>query len=327
MSQGQRQLVTMRPSLRRSIFAGFTVVGLIVVSLISGQRDGEAEQDQVAESVGYFAPPVPSTSSTVAQAGSTGDPSAAGASPTTATPTTAEPPSECGGDRRPVFGCPLLVDDFDGASVNTGPQGWSVYDYPESAFPRVAKNFSVENGEAQFHGTYNRSTGEILGAGMASRISQKYGRWELRAKVDSGRGYSAAALLWPTNENWPTDGEVDIFEIPNADRKKVFQVVHNGVRNNTGQNNILMDATQWHTYAIEWTPTRLVYYVDNKAEWTVTKPLLIPTTANLNMTIQMDPGTAKQCGRWFECPDGSTPDVTKLHVDWVKVWKYTPDAK
>jgi hypothetical protein len=321
MAQAPRQLVTMRPSTRRSIFAVLTVVGLIVLSLFSGQRDGEAEQTEAQESVGYFAPPVPSTSSTVVQSASPGD------SSTPATSTTAAPPSECGGDKRPVFGCPLLTDNFDGTSVDTGLQGWSVYDYPDSAFPRVAKNFSVENGEAQFHGTYDRASGEILGAGMASRISQKYGRWELRAKVDQGRGFSAAALLWPTNENWPTDGEVDIFEIPSADRQKVFQVVHNGVRNNTGQNKILMDATQWHTYAIEWTPTRLVYYVDNKAQWTVTKSLLVPTTGNLNMTIQMDPGTAKQCGRWFECPDANTPPVTKLHVDWVKVWKYTPDSK
>jgi beta-glucanase (GH16 family) len=326
MARTPRQLDTLRPSGRRTIFAALVVVGLIGLSLVSGQRDGSAEDrgEAALGSVGYIdggAPLVPTTSSTVAQAGS--DPG----SPVTAPPTTSPPPSECGSDRRPVFGCPLMTDNFDGSSVNTGPQGWTVYEYPDSAFPRVAKNFHVADGEAKLNGTYDRASGEILGAGMASHISQKYGRWELRAKVDKGRGFSAASLLWPTSEKWPTDGEVDLFEIPRADRQSVFQVVHNGVRDNTGENKILMDATQWHTYAVEWTPTRLVYYVDNKAQWTVTKSLLIPSTGNLNMTIQIDPGTAKQCGRWFECPDASTPPVTTLHVDWVKVWKYSPDAK
>lgn len=306
--------------------AAIAVLGLIAMSALNGHRNGSAEEkgEAASQSVGYFgAAPSPSTSSTIAQAGSPGAPGVL----TTAPTTTAAPPSVCGSDKRPVFGCPLMTDNFDGSSVNTGVQGWTIYDYPDSAFPRVAKNFRVRDGEVQLVGTYDRNSKEILGAGMSNHIQQKYGRWELRAKVDRGRGFSAASLLWPSSENWPTDGEVDLFEIPKSDRQSVFQVVHNGVRDNTGENKVLMDATQWHTYAVEWTPTRLVYYIDNKAEWTVTKSLLVPSSGNLNMTIQMDPGTAKQCGRWFECPDGSTPAETVLHVDWVKVWKYSLEVK
>jgi beta-glucanase (GH16 family) len=217
-----------------------------------------------------------------------------------------------------------VSDNFDGTSVDTGIQGWTVYDYPNANFPRVAKNFGVQDGEMQLHGSYNRSSGEILGSGVSSKVGQKYGRWEVRMRVEKGRGFSAASLLWPVDDNWPTDGEVDLFEIPHGDRQDIFQTIHNGVRDNTGENKVLMDATQWHTYAVEWTPTRLVYYVDNKAQWTVTKALLVPKTGDLNLTLQMDPGTRDQCGHWFECPNSSTPDITTMHVDYVKIWKYQP---
>ena len=57
---------------------------------------------------------------------------------------------------------------------------------------------------------------------------------------------------------------------------------------------------------------------------TVTKSLLVPKTGDLNLTLQMDPGTKEQCGHWFECPNNTTPDVTTMHVDYVKIWKYQP---
>lgn len=327
MARTPRHFDTLRPSRRRLILAALAVVGLIVLSLVSGNRGGSADNsnDAAAQSVGYFnGAPTASSTTTVAGQPSTnpGDPKAA----TTAPPTTAAPPRECGSEFRPAFGCPLYTDNFDG-DLNKGAQGWIVYDYPNAAFPRVASNFEVTNGEMQLHGSYNSSNGEILGSGVSSKVSQKYGRWEVRMRVEKGRGWSAASLLWPTDENWPTDGEVDLFEIPKGDRQSIFETIHNGVRDHTGENVIQMDATQWHTYAVEWTPTRLVYYVDNKAQWTVTKSLLVPSTGDLNMTLQMDPGTSRQCGGWFECPNNTTPAQTTMHVDYVKIWKYQPDEK
>lgn len=296
---------------------------LIAFSLMTGGRETSADSGSLA--FAQFSPGnfggLPSITTTTGPPVTTSD----GKPDETVKPTTtAPPPSECGGDKYTSFGCPVLVDNFDGDAVNTGVQGWSIYDYPDSKFPRVAQNFEIGGGVVSLKGTYDRASGEILGAGMASHISQKYGRWEVRVKVEKGRGYSAAGLLWPTSERWPTDGEVDLFEIPSGQRQKIHQTIHNGVRNNTGSNTLKLDATQWHTYAVEWTPTKLVYFVDGQAKWTVTKPALIPTTGNLHLTLQFDPGTVKECGRWFECPDGSTPPVTTMNVDYVKVWTYNP---
>jgi hypothetical protein len=319
-----RKIVHKIPHARRSLVAGGAVASLIALSLITGGRETSASSGNLASaqfSPGNFGGLPAVTTTTAAPAPGTSP--EGNATTTTAKPTTtAAPPAECGADKHAGFGCPLMTDNFDGTQLDDGIQGWSVYDYPDANFPRVASNFSVGGGTAQLRGTYDKGTGTILGSGMASHVSQKYGRWEMRVKVDAGRGYSAAGLLWPTSERWPTDGEVDLFEIPHAARQDIFQTVHNGVRNNTGENKIFMDATQWHTYAIEWSPTKLVYYVDGAVKWTVTKSALVPSTGNLNLTLQLDPGTAKECGTWFECPNASTPAVTTMSVDYVKIWKY-----
>lgn len=326
MAPGHRRFFgSLNPIPRRSIWAGVAVVGLVALSLVSGNRGGSATPENQAahSSEGYFeaAPTITTQTSLVPGATVAPDPKGAPQTPVKQV-TTAPPPSECGGDKHAGFGCPVIVDNFDGNAFNTGVQGWAVYDYPDSNFPRVATNARVADGMAQLDGTYDRATGTILGAGLASQLSQKYGRWEVRMRVESGRGWSAAGLLWPTSERWPTDGEIDLFEIPAAQRQRLSMTVHNGIRNNTGDSKVVMDATQWHTYAVEWTPTKLTYYIDGQVKWTVVKPALVPSTGDLHMTLQMDPGTKQQCGGWFECPDASTPAKSTMYVDYAKMWLY-----
>jgi hypothetical protein len=246
--------------------------------------------------------------------------------PTTAKPTTTVKPVTCAAaDKKGVFGCPVFTDQFNGTALNTSatPQGWAIYDFPDVVHPRVKQNFRVANGEAQLVGTYNRTTGEIYGAGAVQRIEQKYGRYEVRMKADKGRGYSAVSLLWPSDAyEWPRDGELDLFEVPSHDRSYVMQVTHNGDPMVQKIFNTKMDASQWHTYAIEWTPTKLVYFIDGKATFTVTDQRLIPTTGDLRLTLQLDPGDKATCGGHYQCPDASTPAQTIMHVDYVKIWAF-----
>ena len=252
----------------------------------------------------------------------TAKPTTTTAKPTT---TTVKPPTTCAsGDNRSGFGCPILVDNFTGTSLNTsaGSAGWSIYNFPDAAHPRIAKNFVVANGEAQLKGTYDKKTGLIYGAGAVQHIEQKYGRYEVRMKADKGRGWSDVSLLWPVNDaNWPRDGELDLFEIPSADKQLVYQIAHNGVPMQATSKTKKMDATQWHTYALEWTPTKLTYYIDNAVVLSTTDKRYVPTTGNLRLTLQLDPGDKGNCGGWYLCADSTTPAQSIMHVDYVKIWQ------
>jgi beta-glucanase (GH16 family) len=248
--------------------------------------------------------------------------------PTTTTTSTTVPPTTTttlppctSADRLSAWGCPVRVDNFD--TLNTAT-GWTVYSDPTGYAPRSPANVRVRNGELQLVGTYDQSTGTIMSAGMNDKFAQQYGRWETRVKVDNGAGYSAVALLWPHQGVWPTDGEIDIFENPKSPRVREMSVVHNGPNNSAQSVWTNVDMTQWHTYAVEWTPSSVTFFVDNVRTLKVTRSDLVPDTSRMHMTLQFDARRpTDNCNGWYQCPDRSTPAETIMHVDYVKAWAYT----
>ena len=104
-------------------------------------------------------------------------------------------------------------------------------------------------------------------AGMAWGDGQKYGRWEGRVKAPVGdRSYNALLLLWPDAENWPVGGEVDFMEMSDHTRQSTDMFLHYGRSNSQLHGEVTIDATQWHNWAVEWTPDHITAFVDGK-QW------------------------------------------------------------
>ena len=70
-----------------------------------------------------------------------------------------------------------------------------------------------------------------------------------------------------------------------------------------------VDTTQWHNYAVEWTPTGITGYIDGAKTFTDTNPAHQPS-GTMHQTLQLD---------WF--PDGSSLTTSQMQVDWVRVYK------
>ena len=100
---------------------------------------------------------------------------------------------------------------------------------------------------------------------MAQNYGQTYGRWVVRAAMEKGAGYGPAILLWPDSEKWPEDGEIDIVEMPRGDRSRALMTAHYGKNNDQHSHGVPGDFTQWHTYAIDWLPDRIIFYIDGAA--------------------------------------------------------------
>ncbi|AMR33579.1 hypothetical protein A0256_20190 [Mucilaginibacter sp. PAMC 26640] len=118
---------------------------------------------------------------------------------------------------------------------------------------------------------------------ISARINTKdkfdftYGTAEARIKVTSGDG------LWPAwwmlgNGNWPETGEIDIMEYV-GEPDWISAAVHGpGYSGETpfvnrqyfAKNN---DATQWHIYAVDWTPDALVFKYDGATMFRVTRKM------------------------------------------------------
>jgi hypothetical protein len=204
----------------------------------------------------------------------------------------------------------VFSDDFGGDSLDGSK--WGVYDGRGNqghGFRRPSA-IGVGGGELRITGK-----GDISG-GIASKFGGKYGRWEIRAKVDKGNGYGSGILLWPSSERWPIEGEMDISEVPKGDRKFSGSYFHYGSDNTVVGHREDGDFSQWHTYAMDWDPGKLTYYVDGRVVFTV-KNGSVPST-NHFLALQFDVGAK---GAYIPARDASTPSAVTMHVDYVKVYR------
>jgi hypothetical protein len=161
---------------------------------------------------------------------------------------------------------------------------WWVYSGKTQHGNRTANAISFADGVMTI-------TGDAQGndAGIAWGPGQTYGAWEVRMRAPAGaRNYDPVLLLWPDAENWPTGGEVDFAEIWNdPERTAVNSVLHYSSTNQQAGATIAVDATQWHTYSVRWTPTEITTYVDGTPIFTTHDTSMFPP-GPMHLCIQLD---------------------------------------
>jgi hypothetical protein len=204
----------------------------------------------------------------------------------------------------------VAEDNFGGTQLNRNY--WLPYDSVGHGGKgrRSPDAISVRDGSLRITGKGDVSGGMCWCGPSAS--SQTYGRWEVRARMDRGNGYSGVALLWPSSERWPEDGEIDITELVFGDRRESYFNLHYGADNKVIGHASESDFTQWHTFAVEWTPERISYFMNDELEFEVTKPEAIPRNP-MHMTLQNDTGITPR--------DSSTPAEVTYYVDWVRIYE------
>jgi glycosyl hydrolase family 16 len=198
-------------------------------------------------------------------------------------------------------------DEFGGAL-----SAWNLYDSKGGFGTGLRKPEAISVAD----GKLNITAREDVSGGMGHQFSQLYGRWEFRVRTDKGRGFGSAILLWPDSEKWPEDGEVDIMEVPGENRDLAHFVLHAGADNNLLGSSAKGDFSQWHTFAVEWLPDRITWFVDGKKKFETTDKAMIPTTP-MHLTMQLDQGPKKD---WIEARDETTPAELALQVDWVRIY-------
>jgi hypothetical protein len=100
--------------------------------------------------------------------------------------------------------------------------------------------------------------------------------------------FADGVLLWPDVENGPTGGEIDFMEIwGDGTRQAVNSVLHYSSTNQQAGATMAVDATQWHTYAVSWTPTQITTYVDGTPIFTTSDTSTFPP-GPMHLAIQLD---------------------------------------
>ncbi len=208
------------------------------------------------------------------------------------------------------WGTATGVEDFDGTLSN-----WGVYDGPGHAGNgrRSPSATSVSGGILRITGDANGTTG-----GLAWRLGNaQYGRWEARVKSPvADPAYNAVMLLWPDAENWPVGGEVDVMETSDETRQKTDFFLHYGKADHQLHGEKVIDATQWHNWAVEWTPTRITGYVDGVAWFSTTRTDALPP-GPMHLALQLD---------WFPGSGSAAVRQSEMQVDWVRYYPVAGSA-
>jgi beta-glucanase (GH16 family) len=163
-------------------------------------------------------------------------------------------------------------------SINSIP-GWGnselqyYSDSPENVAHDGQGNLAITVRDASESGlTCYYGPCEYTSARLLSQHKQEfgYGRIEARTKVPGGAG------LWPAfwslgadiaEVSWPQTGEIDIMEYVGRDPNTVFGTIHGpGYNGGNAYGDIYRFnesvTNEYHTYAIEWQPNLIVWYVD-----------------------------------------------------------------
>ena len=201
-------------------------------------------------------------------------------------------------------------DEFDGNAL--GP-AWKPYTGPttDDVGRHDPANLQVADGMLSIVSRGLTSGGLEWGPG------QLYGRWEVRARTEKAVGYGDVLILWPDAEDFPEGGEVDFMEIPKPERTEYNFNLHFGADNSQNGTKVAGDFTQWHNYAVEWTPDHVAGFVDGQEVFRTTERHQIPPRP-MHLTMQQDIGPYDN---WIPPRDATTPPEVRFQIDWVRIYQ------
>lgn len=237
-------------------------------------------------------------------------------------------------------------DEFDGTALNRGDwnvelhaPGWVNAEWQE--YVDSEENIYLKDGKlilkpvktVNANGEATYTSGRI---NTQNKHNFKYGIFEARVKVPEGKGYLPAFWLMAANENqygqWPRCGEIDIMEVHGSDTSQSYGTIHYGNPHKESQGTYQLSegtyADDYHTFAVEWLPGRINWYVDGKLFYTeddwysrtegqgeITYPA--PFDQEFYVILNLAVG-----GSWVGYPDETMDfDNAAYEIDYVRVYQ------
>jgi beta-glucanase (GH16 family) len=180
-----------------------------------------------------------------------------------------------------------------------------------------------------WYGTCQYTSARLL---TSATFTQAYGRFEARLRIPRGQGLWPA--FWMLGNNigsvgWPNSGEIDIMENIGREPSTVHGTIHGpgysggsavGAGYTLPGGQAFADA--FHTFAVDWEPNAITWYVDGVQysrktpadlggdRWVFDHPFFII----MNVAVG---------GLWPGSPDGSTVFPQTMMIDYVRVYAFT----
>ncbi len=250
----------------------------------------------------------------------------------------------------------VLSDDFDEGTLDTTPfryeVGADIRNDEVQAYTDRPENVSIDSGELVLTARAEQYEGAAFTSGSVTsegQFSFTFGRIEARLAAPVGRGCSAAFWMLPEDPappvqscidgsscysgTWPAWGDMTIANLQSQLPDQVLGTASYGVWDDSleavthgvfsGSNRTIEDPTAYHTYALEWGPSRLDWYVDDVRVRTLALPpedMYLPGGVDpfqqpFHLRINLAIGGLDQAPDPADYPQ-------ELRVDWVRVWRW-----
>jgi len=186
----------------------------------------------------------------------------------------------------------------------------------------VAKPETVQGSKGK---TYQYTSGmvttgkDVSNANQPSHFAFTYGFIQVKAWVPSGKGIWPAIWLLPADES--SLPEIDVMEIrgnePGVDNMTLHYKNNDGTEgvSQVKWNSTTVLSEGWHTFAIDWEPNAIIWYVDGIERRQFTDQTKIPSTP-MYLLINLAVG-----GDWPGNPDKQTIFPSIFTIDSVQIWE------
>ncbi len=169
------------------------------------------------------------------------------------------------------------------------------------------------------------------------KVSWKYGRFSIRAKLPEGQGIWPAIWMMPEDmecySGWPACGEIDIMELIGHQPGTVYGTLHYGFPHTyTGENFTLPNnkkfSEEFHVFTLDWEPDEFRWYVDgvlyarqnrwfsNRDGAEIPYPKYAPFDREFYLQLNVAVG-----GKWPGNPNDSTYFPQKMVIDCIRVFQ------
>ena len=183
-------------------------------------------------------------------------------------------------------------DEFDSGSVPSNSNwthevwGPKKYNNEEQYYTNSEKTAYISDGTLKikaYKENGNWYSARLKTENATGSHSWKYGLFEAKIKMPKGNGVWPAFWMMPHDPTgnsgngsygvWPRSGELDIMEYsPGTQGSKVYATVHHSKSSSEAEKDsystlgskVINDAaTEWHTYAIQWTAEYIEVFFDD----------------------------------------------------------------